>query len=729
MDDRARTGRPSATSGGSGIGRIGALAVALGIGVAMVTGAGTAAADNTDSGTSSQDSPATGPDPATASHGAPKSGTPSVPSWSPRPKSADRAGQPFSRPDRRPTAVFGPRPPRAASATAGVVERTAGVVERTAKAVDGLIGAGTARRTGSAGATPTGPRRATKPAPTGSTEMTPGTATPLGRANTSPSRPPQHRDPGATVAAVPGVTAVRPARTSAVPFPAAAISEPATIGAEPATQPSTEMPHEVRPPALAQLTVPLRQALAASSTQWAQSAPLRPLRSALAMLTLIAAARRDPEPASSAVAQPTTSQTVPTLLAASAVATAQPVPGSLPSTPLGWVTGISNTGSPGAAWPQTNNTAGFNIDGTDLGIMWDNGQPDDTHYVLVAFGDTFSQPNMTGDWRSNVLLLSTDNNLSDGMSLLPTGPAYQFIPANSGALGLLFPTEVTVIPTSGVSVDARQYVNYMSVRSWDSPGVWTTNYSAISQYDPATDKWVLVPSTIRSAGWFRSSTPYVAGSQNFQQMAYVREPEEKVAEGEPRYVYAFGTPAGRQGSAYLSRVPEDDITDLSKYEYWDGEKWVAGKPAVAAPVIGESTKSTGLFGFVVDWANDPNVLGGYLGGLFGAKTGGNVSEMSVQYNEYLDKYVVLYADGNNDIQMRVADEPEGPWSEPITIATSAEYPGLYAPMIHPWSGTGALVDDNGDPDVSNLYWNMSLWGDYNVVLMQTDVSALQTVQV
>ena len=30
-----------------------------------------------------------------------------------------------------------------------------------------------------------------------------------------------------------------------------------------------------------------------------------------------------------------------------------------------------------------------------------------------------------------------------------------------------------------------------------------------------------------------------------------------------------------------------------------------------------------------------------------------------QYNEYLDKYVVLYADGNNDIQMRIADEPEG----------------------------------------------------------------------
>ena len=36
------------------------------------------------------------------------------------------------------------------------------------------------------------------------------------------------------------------------------------------------------------------------------------------------------------------------------------------------------------------------------------------------------------------------------------------------------------------------------------------------------------------------------------------------------YVYAYGTPNGRQGAAYLARVPEQDILDLSKYEYWNG---------------------------------------------------------------------------------------------------------------------------------------------------------------
>ena len=39
---------------------------------------------------------------------------------------------------------------------------------------------------------------------------------------------------------------------------------------------------------------------------------------------------------------------------------------------------------------------------------------------------------MTGDWRSNVLLLSDDRQLNDGLTLVRTGPAYQFIPAAPG---------------------------------------------------------------------------------------------------------------------------------------------------------------------------------------------------------------------------------------------------------------------------------------------------------
>lgn len=413
--------------------------------------------------------------------------------------------------------------------------------------------------------------------------------------------------------------------------------------------------------------------------------------------------------------------------AAAATAAAVAAPKSLASTHIGWVTGQRNNAIPGLGWPQTNNTQWAGVYGTDLGIMWFNGE---NGLTQLAFGDTFSGPNMTGDWRSNVLLLSDDTQLYNGLSLIDTGYAYQFIPAARNAV-FFIGSEVTNIPSAAIYANGENYVNYFSVKSWDTPGRWTTNYSAISQFVPGPNggEWVLQRSSIRSAGWFRSSTPYVAGSQNFQQMAYVLQPEDQVAPGDTRYLYAFGTPAGRAGSAFLSRVPEGAITDLGQYEYWDGSTWVRDKPAVAAPVIGDSTNSTGLFGCIIDLANNPNFFGGWFAGFTGAKTGGNVSEMSVQYNEYLDKYVVMYGDGFNNIQLRTADTPEGPWSDPIQVVSSIQYPGLYAPMIHPLSGTGDLTDASGDPDVSTLYWNMSLWGNYNVVLMETDLAPLHTTLV
>ena len=98
------------------------------------------------------------------------------------------------------------------------------------------------------------------------------------------------------------------------------------------------------------------------------------------------------------------------------------------------------------------------------------------------------------------------------------------------------------------------------------------------------------------------------------------------------------------------------------------------------------------------------------------KPGYTVSEMSVQYNEYLQKYVVLYGDQSNNIVMRTSDTPEGIWSD-ATVLMGQQPGGIYAPMLHPWSpstvGTG-----------SDLYWNLSLWSEYNVMLMHTDLTLL-----
>jgi hypothetical protein len=736
------------------------LAVALGVGAAVATGTGVAWADTPDSSSSTHssspsESPGTGSTSGTAAwSGSPKStGTTTSAATSAESNSSAQESQSANtstRAGRRQAqngVVFSSGRDRTSSQVTG------NIAERVKRAIGTAVGDENTTSTPDTNTTTAVVDPATSP-PDADTEVgdspetnavhPPSTraVTATGGTENSPSRSKSRRSSvtvpdlassvrANTVAVATDVldeVAVRSAAAltpvlDAVSAPAVVAVASATSVAEPVAR-LTAAPQSAPAAETAQLTAPRLVSALLAAVGFAPLAANTPVAPAQppALWALLAFARREFERVASPPAKTATAQA--DIVTAAAVV--DPLPSSLGSTPVGWVTGQQNTCVAGQCWDQTNNTSGFGIYGTDLGILWENGL---TGKIQAAFGDTFSGPNMTGTWRSNVLLLSTDTKLFNGMDLLPTGYAYQFIPGSPGGVLGLLGSEVTVIPTSAVSVLDEQNVNYMSVKSWGTPGTWTTNYSAISRYDQATDKWVLVPSTIRSAGWLTSSTPYAPGSQNFQQAAYVLEPEQKVAAGQTRYLYALGTPAGRQGSAYLSRVPEADVTDLSKYEYWDGAKWVANNPAVAAPIIGDSTHSAGLFGFVLDWANDPNVSGGYLGGLFGAKTGGNVSEMSVQYNKYLGKYVVLYADGNNDVQMRIADQPEGPWSDPITVATSAKYPGLYAPMIHPWSGTGQLTNADGTPDVNNLYWDMSLSGDYNVVLMQTDLAPLQTIQV
>lgn len=400
---------------------------------------------------------------------------------------------------------------------------------------------------------------------------------------------------------------------------------------------------------------------------------------------------------------------------------------------VAWLTGATSINS---------TLARFGIYGTDLGIMWDNGVTGDDpttsiveqHQILIAFGDTFTNAAMTTGWRSNVLLRTADNVLSDGIKIpngivdpgnVPVG-AYSGAPMSTttanyareiiGKYPYTWWTQVTTIPTGAISIPGagvngatRQYVAYMSVNQWGWPGSWTTNYSAIAYSDDNGQNWRNVPqSSVRSGGWLNSTVPYVSGSERFQMVSFVKPPADS-ADAAAGYVYAYGTPSGRSGTVYLSRVQSTQILDVSKYQYWTGSKWVTNSPSSAKPVL-PGTTTTSFFG------------------LFKSTTYPSAGELSVQYNDYLKKYVMLYTDSSNNVQLRTADAPNGTWSAPTTLATSAKYPGLYAPMIHPWSGTDQLRKTDGSAeDPKYLYWNMSLWGNYNVTLMRTDLSSLLSV--
>jgi hypothetical protein len=377
---------------------------------------------------------------------------------------------------------------------------------------------------------------------------------------------------------------------------------------------------------------------------------------------------------------------------------------------VSWVTGGYIYGDPTLA----NTLSRFSIYGTDLGIMWDNGIPDNPatkdineHQVLIAVGDTFGGPD-SADWRPNTILRSSDTDLSNGITI-PNGQWYTGNWFGGAPLGpdgypnrarqVIFPSGlpagVTLIPTAGISIPTpgtefgvTQYMSFMSVTQWGAPGQWTTNYSALAYSTDNGENWTVAPQTVRY------NQPW-SGNQNFQQSAFVRPGDG--------YVYVYGTPNGRQGAAYLSRVPERDILDVTQYEYYSKGSpgffglfstpagWYKNNPAAATPVFGQDRGACGI-----------------------ANPGNQVSEMSVQYNKYLNKYVVLYGDQFNNIVIRTSDTPQGTWST-ATVLIGQQDGGIYAPMMHPWSpstmGTG-----------TDLYWNLSLWSDYNVMLMRTDLS-------
>nr|WP_308213181.1 DUF4185 domain-containing protein [Mycolicibacterium confluentis] len=436
------------------------------------------------------------------------------------------------------------------------------------------------------------------------------------------------------------------ASAAAQPLPNQAVQIPSPSRLAPFNRPIGHKPvgaNDQAPlPRLGQLPLAILKALIPQSAQVEKQAAVAPV----------------PNPGANQQAQPVPAQAP---VQAAPAPAAAPVPAAPPGTSIvGWVTGPD---SPNETIKR------FAITGTDLGIMWDNGDPANRQ-VLMAFGDTNGYCGIPGkQWRYNVLFRSQDGALAktvavpDGVVANPYSGSPVWRPGISkqivNTIGRA-PQETGIIPTAGVAVGRNQFMNFMSIRNWDSPGSWSTNFSAIAVSSDNGENWGVYPGTIRPPG---------GGNENFQMGAFL-----KPGPGDP-YLYSFGTPNGRGGSAYIARVPPNFVPDLTKYEYWNAgsNSWVPSNPAAATPVIP-----------------------------------GPVGEMSAQYNTHLKQYLALYGNGHNDVVMRTAPAPQGPWSPEMLLVPSSQIPGgIYAPYLHPWS-TGR-----------ELYYNLSLWSAYNVMLMRT----------
>jgi hypothetical protein len=303
----------------------------------------------------------------------------------------------------------------------------------------------------------------------------------------------------------------------------------------------------------------------------------------------------------------------------------------------------------------------FGVHGTDLGILWDNGNGE----ILVAFGDSYgtgwagSGPGPAhADWRYNVLAGSTTTDLTNGLALYPVvtrpdGTAGQILGRDTDLV-----REETVIPTSGIAAAGVNYLHYMSVRKWGPPGHWHTNYSGIAVSHDFGRTW----SKPASAHW-----PNRRGKHPCQLGAFARQDD---------HVYLMGTQNGRFGPGCLARVDQHRVAEVADYRYWTGRDWVAD-PFAARPVLP-----------------------------------GPVGELSLQHNTFLDAWLATYLDEHRAaIVLRSAPALAGPWGEPVVLVSGADYPGLYGAYLHPWAANG--------PDI---YFTLSQWGPYNVRLMRATIA-------
>jgi hypothetical protein len=682
------------------IGRVGGLAVALGVGTAIATGYGVAAAD---------DAPATPPSSDTTD--ASTSGT------------TDTTTATTTTDSKATTDGSTPEPIKSTT--------SAGTTTTTVK--DGTV-VSAQTNTGTTGAT-TEPTQAAEPTTEPTETATPEpTQTPETEAPKETPKPkPTAVKKATTKTAEESTTSVAARTVQSVADPTSALqsTDPVAVFADARTLAAASLTM-MSPMTAAQITsVDTTQPTATTAPESPLTAVTRLVSNVLGLVlnplagnmpttpaqppliwSLLAFARKEFDNFFAALAGGTTETASPvarlTSLALAAInpippRPAFPAPGQQLSTSTNFVDWVTGNFLP------NNTSQRFSIWGTDVGTMWDNGIPDDPstpyneHQILIAVGDTFSGANMTGDWRSNTILRSGDTFLVDGMSIpdgewlngnmfggaplsSPTTARQVIFPGNLPAGVTLIPTAGISLPTPGTRFGATQYMSFMSVKQWGSPGSWTTNYSAIAYSTDNGENWTVAPTSVRyNQSW--------SGNKNFQQSAFVL--------GNDGYVYAYGTPNGRQGAAYLSRVLPKDILDTTKYEYYNKGTtswfsstpagWYKNDPGKATPVFGKEGGACGV-----------------------ASAGNTVSEMSVQYNKSLNKFVVLYGDQFNNIVIRTSDTPQGAWSTAKTILTQ-QNGGIYAPMMHPWSpstmGTG-----------TDLYWNLSLWSQYNVMLMRTDLT-------
>jgi hypothetical protein len=345
--------------------------------------------------------------------------------------------------------------------------------------------------------------------------------------------------------------------------------------------------------------------------------------------------------------------------------------------------------------------ATYGVCHADLGIVWDDGLGE----LKVAFGDTSASFSPTGGpagatYTTGTLGTITGTNPYSGIALS------SMLANSSNAIeGLIagcpsFPPQgPRCIPTGAATIDGVDFVHFMMVENFDPPCTnagYQTHGSGIAWRTAGTNEpFQIAPVTgIATIDWGARS--------NFGQVALL-------ADGDTMYM--FGTPPGRAGAVQLARASGSRGVYYGVWQFWDGTTWQSNQANAAYIVPALEADASTARG--------------------GGRAAGSVSELSVQFDPGLGRYLMTYLDLSRTtscstsgptgaIVFRDAPNVTGPWTEEKQMLSANTVPGLYGGFMYPQTVSGSPY---GSPNGTDLFFNVSEWGTYNVYPYYTSLFA------
>lgn len=328
-------------------------------------------------------------------------------------------------------------------------------------------------------------------------------------------------------------------------------------------------------------------------------------------------------------------------------------------------------------------------------------QPDLSKYRIEAVADETAGKYFTNDpvWRGGDSAGSID--LGDGRVLWLFGDSVISENSNGLRMGTFVRNSVAIQSGYVFSGPVRYYWRTVSKGKqafFNSPEVewfWPGHGSIVR------DRLIVFLLQLRSlktglgfeaVGWYVAIISNPDDDPDNWSIKYVRGPDtygqivgSAAVLKDDKYLYAFGSDEPATHEAHLLRWSLDDIYrgKISKPEWWFNGRWARRRSPTPKP--------------------RPLFVG--------------ATEYSVHFDRDLGKYIQIqtFGFGAASIGVRMADRPEGPWSEPKIIYTpdhaGVKMPIIYSAKAHPeLRGDGLFVTYNVNSlDLQHMLENQSIY--------------------